>query len=119
MSDVAAKLLPIGKGFVRGALYDFGRYPGAIADAKSDSKIVGTVLQLPDDENLARDILEQLDAYEGFDPKPPETSEYVRERQTVELADGRTLECWFYRYNLPASGSQIIASGVWRKKSGQ
>jgi gamma-glutamylcyclotransferase (GGCT)/AIG2-like uncharacterized protein YtfP len=109
MTEVAQKLTPVGKGFVRGALYDLGRYPGAIPDAGSPDQISGTVVELPED----RDILRQLDAYEGFDPDSAETSEYVRQRQTVELADGRTLECWFYRYNLPVRASQIIASGMW------
>lgn len=110
MSEVAQKLTPIGKGFVRGVLYNLGRYPGAIPDFHSPNQISGTVVELPED----RDILRQLDAYEGFDPDSPETSEYVRERQTVELADGGSVECWFYRYNLPVSGSQIIASGTWQ-----
>lgn len=111
MSEVARKLAPIGKGFVRGVLYDLGPYPGAVADANSKTRVTGTVLRLPPDEC----VLELLDAYEGFDPKSPETSEYVRERQTVELADGISVECWFYRYNLPVSASQIIESGAWRK----
>jgi gamma-glutamylcyclotransferase (GGCT)/AIG2-like uncharacterized protein YtfP len=114
MSNVAAKLTPIGKGFVQGVLYDLARYPGGIADAQSNSKIAGTVMELPDDEGLVHDILGQLDAYEGFDPRSPDSSEYIREKQTVEVAEGRSLECWFYRYNLPVSPSMIIESGVWR-----
>ena len=91
MAQVAAKLSPTGKGFVRGVLYDLGRYPGAIPDAGSKHQICGTVLELPGDE----DILRRLDAYEGFDPASPEASEYIRERQTVELADSGSVECWF------------------------
>ncbi|HVN92288.1 MAG TPA: gamma-glutamylcyclotransferase family protein [Terracidiphilus sp.] len=112
MSALAGKLTPIGKGFVRGVLYGLGRYPGAIPDAASPHQIAGTVLELPDDEN----ILPKLDAYEGFDPASPASSEYIRERQTVKLADGRTLDCWFYRYNFAASPSQIIVTGVWPKR---
>ncbi len=111
MSQVAAKLTPIGEGFVRGVLYDLGRYPGAIPDANSQTRITGNVLELPPDAG----VLTQLDAYEGFDPASPDASEYVREPQTVELADGRSLECWFYRYNLPVNAAQIIESGVWGK----
>jgi len=111
MSEVAAKLTPIGTGFVRGVLYNLGRYPGAVADANSQTRIMGSVLKLPPDAG----VLALLDAYEGFDPESPETSEYIRERQMVELADGGTLACWFYRYNLPASASQIIEGGAWRE----
>ncbi len=39
MSEVAQKLTPIGKGFVRGVLYNLGRYPGAIPDVQSPHQI--------------------------------------------------------------------------------
>lgn len=107
---VAEKLRPVGEGFVRGVLYDLGGYPGAVADASAPGKILGTVMELPEDES----VLAQLDRYEGFDPKAPETSEYIREKQVVELKTGGTVECWFYRYNLPVSALQIIESGAWR-----
>ncbi len=45
------------------------------------------------------------------------SSEFVRERQMVELSDGRRLECWFYRYNGKADKERIIASGAWRRNS--
>jgi len=111
----AAKLRPLGAGFVRGVLYDLGRYPGAVADATSQSRIAGTVMELPEDET----ILRQLDDYEGFDPQSPETSEFVRERQMVEMSDGRKLECWFYRYNGTSCGTGVITGGVWQNGSGQ
>lgn len=114
IARVAAMLRPVGEGFVRGVLYDLGGYPGAVPDPEAKSRIAGTVMELPEDEG----VLTRLDAYEGFDPQAPETSEFVRERQVVELKAGGTVECWFYRYNLPASSSQVIASGVWEKESG-
>jgi len=95
IASVAGKLRPVGRGFVRGVLYDLGRYPGAVPDPKATRRIPGVVLELPEETG----VLEQLDAYEGFNPLTPETSDFVRERQTVELAAGGTLECWFYRYN--------------------
>lgn len=112
MYEVAQKLTPLGKGFVCGVVYDLGRYPGAVADAESTQRIAGTVLQLPDDE----DVLRRLDAYEGFDPESPEGSEYIRELQMVEMADGSgSLECWFYRYNWKPDASQAIPDGVWKR----
>lgn len=112
IAALVAKLRPVGEGFIRGVLYDLGRYPGAVPDARSKSTISGTVMALPEDESALR----QLDEYEGFDPKTSAISEFVRELQVAELADGRSLECWLYRYNLPASPAQIIATGVWRAK---
>ncbi len=92
-------------------LYDLGGYPGAVPDAGAKSRIAGIVMELPEDENM----LARLDAYEGFDPKSPDTSEYVRERQVVDLAAGGTLECWFYRYNREPRDASRVESGAWGK----
>jgi gamma-glutamylcyclotransferase (GGCT)/AIG2-like uncharacterized protein YtfP len=109
MASVAAKLRPVGKGWVRGVLYDLGRYPGAVPDANAGTRITGTVMELPEDA----DFLARLDAYEGYDPQAPETSEYVRERQVVEMDAGGTMECSFYRYNWKVDEARAIASGNW------
>ena len=111
MAAVAAKLRPVGEGFVRGRLYDLGGYPGAVPDTSATSRILGTVMELPEDPGLLR----QLDSYEEYDPQSPETSEYVRELQRVELTAGGALGCWFYRYNWKPDESRLIASGAWRK----
>jgi len=111
IADLAAKLRPIGEASLRGRLYDFGGYPGAVPDASATGRIFGTVMELPDDP----EILQQLDAYEEINPQSPESSEYVREHQLVELASGGTLECWSYRHNEPADETRKIASGTWRK----
>jgi gamma-glutamylcyclotransferase (GGCT)/AIG2-like uncharacterized protein YtfP len=95
ISPATAKLRVVGEGFVYGVLYDLGGYPGAVPDAKSTGRIAGTVLELPEDASLLR----ELDAYEGFDPGAPEASEFVRVRQTVEMSEGGAVECWMYRYN--------------------
>ena len=89
------RLQPAGEGFVRGALYDLGDYPGAILDPSSHQKIDGTVFQLPEDSNLLR----QFDHYEGFNPDAPDTCLFLRTRCPVTLASGSTLECWIYVYN--------------------
>jgi len=111
VAALAAKLRPVGEGFVRGALYDLGRYPGAVPDSRAKSRIAGTVMELPEDENFLR----LLDDYEGFDPKAHGSSEFVRERQSVELSDGHRMECWFYRYNGKPDEARRIASGAWRR----
>jgi gamma-glutamylcyclotransferase (GGCT)/AIG2-like uncharacterized protein YtfP len=115
VATLAAKLRPVGEGFVCGVLYDLGRYPGAVPDAHAKSRIAGTVMVLPEDENF----LGLLDEYEGFDPLAADSSEFVRERQRVELSDGRRLECWFYRYNGKLAEPRTIASGAWRRSSSQ
>jgi gamma-glutamylcyclotransferase (GGCT)/AIG2-like uncharacterized protein YtfP len=109
IARVAKKMRTVGEGSLRGVLYDLGGYPGAVADASASGRILGTVMELPADES----VLERLDAYEGCDPQAPETSEYIRERQIVELKAGGTVECWFYRYNRKARELQQIESGEW------
>jgi gamma-glutamylcyclotransferase (GGCT)/AIG2-like uncharacterized protein YtfP len=95
IAEAAAKLQAVGRGFVYGEFFELDGYPGAVPDPNAKNRIAGTVLQLPENEG----ILRQLDAYEGYDAERPETSEFVRVRQTVELSGGGTLECWMYRYN--------------------
>ncbi len=109
IAPLATKLRPVGEGFVRGVLYDLGGYPGAVPDPKAKDRIAGTVLELPEDESF----LSRLDAYEGFDPQAPETSEYIRERQVAELKTGGTVECWFYRYNREPRDLPRVESGAW------
>src|ERR1700722_13508481 len=104
IAHLAAKLRPVGEGFVRGVLYDLGGYPGAVPDENVKSRIAGTVMLLPEDES----VLRQLDAYEGFDPRSPETSEYVRELRRVELLAGDSLECWIYIYKRETDGKWAI-----------
>jgi gamma-glutamylcyclotransferase (GGCT)/AIG2-like uncharacterized protein YtfP len=109
IARVAAKLRPVGEGFVRGALYDLGGYPGAVADPSAGGRILGMVMELPEDKG----VLARLDRYEGFDPKAPVTSEYIRERQVVELNSGGSVECWFYRYNRKPRDTDKVESGAW------
>jgi len=115
IAALAAQMRPVGRGFVRGALYDLGRYAGAVSDPNSEGRISGTVMQLPDDQIFLR----RLDAYEGFDPRAPEDSEYIRERHIVELAEGGIRECWFYRYNRETDKTRAIANGVWTRRPGR
>jgi gamma-glutamylcyclotransferase (GGCT)/AIG2-like uncharacterized protein YtfP len=109
IARVASNLRPVGEGFLRGVLYDLGGYPGAVADPNATGRIIGTVMELPQDE----DVLARLDKYEGFNPQSPDTSEYIRERQVVELKTGDTVECWFYRYNRKPREADLVEGGTW------
>ena len=112
MAGVVARMRAAGEGFVRGRLYDLGGYPGAVPDESAEGKILGTVMELPDDA----EILRRLDAYEECDALAPDASEYVRELREVELASGGRRTCWFYRYNGKTDAKRVIASGDWRKR---
>ncbi len=111
IADLSAMLRPMGEGFVRGKLFDLGGYPGAVPDANSESRIFGTVMELPEDSEIFR----RLDAYEECNTLSPDTSEYVRELCDIELESGETLTCWFYRYNWKPDTSKLIADGRWTK----
>ncbi len=102
IAATVAQLRVVGTGRVRGVLYDCGEYPGAVLDADAP-EIVGTVVELPEDAP----ILRELDEYEEFDPRAPESSLFVREMHGVALDSGDTLTCWIYLYNRePGSGTE-------------
>jgi gamma-glutamylcyclotransferase (GGCT)/AIG2-like uncharacterized protein YtfP len=112
-NEIAAaveKLRPVGDGFVRAVLYDLGDYPGAVLDPSSQQIVAGTVFQLPEDE----DVLRQLDEYEGFNPDAPGKSLFIRARCPVTLASGSTLECWIYVYNGELDPVRVMESGIYR-----
>ena len=106
------KLKPVGEGSVACILYDLGVYPGAVADSAAQSRVFGTVYELPEDTEALRN----LDQYEGFNPDAVADSLFVREQLNVEMADGHPLRCWIYLYNLPPVGAPVIPDGRYRAK---
>jgi len=111
IASAVAELRPLGKGSVRGILYDLGEYPGAVVDPSSRGRIFGTVFRLSSDEN----VLRQLDKYEGFDPSTPDQSLFVRKLYPVRLATGRVLPCWIYAYNQEPKRARVVTSGRYGK----
>jgi len=79
------------------ALYDLGRYPGAVP---APATIVGELCEVP---HAA--ILDALDAAEGVNEDPPL---YVREQVEV---DGQP--AWIYVYDRPVGDAPRIVSGDW------
>jgi gamma-glutamylcyclotransferase (GGCT)/AIG2-like uncharacterized protein YtfP len=104
--DVVSKLRVVGTGRIRGRLYDFGEYPGAILDEAAETYVVGSVLELP-----ASSVLRVLDAYEGYDPASPDTSLFLRRRCHVILTNGDGLNCWAYTYNRDTGSAPIVPRG--------
>ena len=112
MTSLVAELAPAGRGFVRGLLYDFGHYPGAILDPKSTQKIFGAVLRLPE----SPDFLPTLDAYEEFDPSALEQSQFIRTAHAVTLESGGDLLCWVYVYNRDPGDARVVEGGLWMNR---
>ena len=97
----------VGSATLPGLLYDLGEYPGAVLDPSSKETISGIVLQLPDNSR----VLAEIDQYEEFDLRSPETSLFVRVLENVVLDSGRRLECWIYIYNRDPMAAPVLEGG--------
>ena len=95
----------VGETFIRGKLFDIGRYPGAVKDILGTrSRIKGEVLLVRSPKKVFR----ILDEYEGFDSNLINKSEYRREKEPLQLANGKEIWSWVYWYNLPVLGKRRI-----------
>jgi gamma-glutamylcyclotransferase (GGCT)/AIG2-like uncharacterized protein YtfP len=101
----------IGAAQVRGELYDFGEYPGAIVSSSSKKLIRGEVFELPGTPAT----LKALDDYEEFDPLNLEQSLFVRKRVKATLRAGRRVDCWIYVYNDDPGTAPLLANGIYAK----
>lgn len=95
----------IGKGNLKGRLYDVGEYPGAIIDNDNGYLVTGSICKLNSSE-----ALRVLDDYEGFGPDQEQPNLFIRKLLPVETSEG-IINCWVYLYNLPADGLVEIKSG--------
>jgi gamma-glutamylcyclotransferase (GGCT)/AIG2-like uncharacterized protein YtfP len=115
LANLMREMRYLGKASTPGRLYDLDAYPGAILDLDCDTEIKGEVFQLPDDGA----VFTMMDAYEGFDPRYPASSLFVRRKCKVTLKhDDTKLLCWIYVYNWQVSPEALIRSGdyLWHKK---
>ena len=112
IAAAVGRLRPVGQASVRGRLYDLGEYPGAVLSEKSRSLIRGEVFELPDDKNT----LSSLDNYEGFEPKKPSSSLFLRRARSVNMDDGSRLRCWVYIYNGATKGALPLRSGRYSRR---
>jgi gamma-glutamylcyclotransferase (GGCT)/AIG2-like uncharacterized protein YtfP len=104
IAPAVRRLRPVGRGRVRGWLYDLGEYPGAVL-SDAGPTIEGQVFELPDDP----EVLKRLDEYEEFDPGNPERSLFVREECSVLLDHGKKVNSWVYSYNRhPGSAASLL-----------
>jgi gamma-glutamylcyclotransferase (GGCT)/AIG2-like uncharacterized protein YtfP len=96
----------LGAGCTPGRLYDLRNYPGAVIDPACEQLIHGQLIEIPDDATLRR-----LDAYEGYDPRDPAHSLFVRTTCDVTTEDGRSVRAWVYVYNRDVAGARPVPGG--------
>jgi gamma-glutamylcyclotransferase (GGCT)/AIG2-like uncharacterized protein YtfP len=101
--DLALK--PVGRGWIRGALFDLGIYPAAIP--AHDTRVWGEVHRMLDIDS----VLTTLDEIEGYSSTEPDASLYTRAEIPVTLENGRVAEAWVYFYNAPLGRAERIESG--------
>lgn len=91
---------------IRGLLVNLGEYPGLV---RSDTAVVdGELISVADPA-----LIDELDAYELYDPANPTGSEYLRvEIETLDTG----ARAWTYAYNRPIDGLPLIVSGDWRQR---
>ena len=107
IASVVKRLRRLGLAQVRGRLYDFGEFPGAVLDPLSRTMIHGELVVLPSDGR----VLDALDQYEEFDPSDPKRSLFVRKKAKVRMANGSSREGWIYVYNRHPGKGKLVRGG--------
>jgi len=103
---ITPKLIYLGRGSIKAALFDLGIYPAAVPT--DDAGVVwGEVYETRDTAS----VLAVLDEIEGYRPNEPDRSLYARVMTAVTLDSGRLEQAWVYFYNSPLGRAQRIASG--------
>ena len=96
----------LGIGYLSGALYDLGQYPGLVYEKNGQRTVTGHVFQL----NNPIEMLPNLDHYECVGEGFEAPNEYIREIVPVNQ-NGAILNCWTYLYDWSTEGLDIIESG--------
>jgi gamma-glutamylcyclotransferase (GGCT)/AIG2-like uncharacterized protein YtfP len=81
----------LGQAKIGAALYDIGRYPGAVKD-RSGREVVGDVFVVNDPGK----VFPVLDKYEG--------KEFVRKKTKVRMRGGAEVNAWVYWYQRDPAG---------------
>jgi gamma-glutamylcyclotransferase (GGCT)/AIG2-like uncharacterized protein YtfP len=92
IADVVQRFVEVGRGTVRGRLFNCGAYPGVVLDSGAKT-VDGMVFA------VAEDALPKLDAYEGFEPSKSAESLFLRIRTEVMMDGGKKLLRWVYVWN--------------------
>lgn len=97
----------LGKGTIRGELFNLHDYPGARPASKPTTHVAGEVYRL----RRAARALRILDKVEGYSPSDLRSSLFRREQTQVVLKNGQRVIAWVYWLNR-------MAGPLWRIRSG-
>ncbi len=111
IASIVKRFRRLGSAHVRGRLYDFGEFPGAVLDPSSRTMIHGELVLLPSDGRT----LDALDRYEEFDPLDPKRSLFVRTKAKIRMANGSSCEGWIYVYNRPPGKAKVVRGGDYQR----
>jgi gamma-glutamylcyclotransferase (GGCT)/AIG2-like uncharacterized protein YtfP len=95
----------LGMAITYGTLYDLGDFVGLI-ETENGPPVRGELYEVIDEETF----FATLDVIEGYWPKEPGRSLYIRKLIPVETSGG-LVYAFAYIYNQPVNGFPIIASG--------
>ena len=97
----------IGNAHFNGKLFNVDWYPGAIYLPNSDYKVYGKVYKI---EHF-KEIIKQLDDYEGVGNQFESPNQYKREKIKISLANESCIDAWVYIYNWPTDELEFIPHG--------
>ena len=96
----------VAAGTVAGRLILVDWYPGLVIDPQ-DGLVVGEVWEVP------RELMAELDRYEGCDPESGAGEEYRRVMAVVRLEDGSVTEAWVWEWIGVVGDCPVVEGGDW------
>lgn len=109
----------VGRGRIRGRLFDLGRYPGAVAVGRE--RVYGETYVIIGPRAEVLEVLDQAEGCGAVVPSPgarvakgAQPGQYVRTVVPVTLDAGAELPAWVYFYNSTLTGAVHIPSGDYR-----
>ena len=103
-SGIDALLRFVGRGTVRGVLYDLGSYPAFLP---GEGTVEGELYAMTD----AATLLSRVDAIEGYRADDDVGSHYVRRAFRVRRLHGPSVSAWLYVFNRRVGDGAWIPSG--------
>lgn len=101
----------LGQVRIPGSMYHLGGFPGVVLDGNEEG-VVCDVLEITD-KSAVPDVLDRLDAYEGYRENSPDNSLYLRDYYNTEEF-GRA---YVYVINRNVDGYSRIAGGDWVERA--